>query len=50
MNQVYTYEARKTNSGRWEARQLLNGTLLKCVFRDTEEEAKRQCKKWEAQR
>jgi hypothetical protein len=46
--QEWSYEVRQAN-GRWQARQFLNGTLLKCMWFDTEEHAQARCKSWAAQ-
>ena len=47
--QEWLYEAKPAN-GRWQARQSLNGTLLKCQWFDTEEHAQEQCRRWEQKR
>jgi hypothetical protein len=46
---VYTYEVRPHGEV-WQARQVLDGVMQQCVFRDTEEAAQTQCKEWEGRR
>jgi hypothetical protein len=47
--QHWVYEV-TPDRGKFRARQLLNGSVLKSTWRDTEEEAQKLCKDWEAVR
>jgi hypothetical protein len=47
--QVYTYEV-TPDRGKFRARQILNGSILKSTWRETEEEAQQLCKDWEGSR